>query len=97
MIRRSYAIIVRIFFSNAGLTKPDLRSLRFRLVLFLVKMWFANECPRLTFPLEVSLNRFLAPLCDFIFGTVFPLLVRPSAKRRPHSILRPAAVRYRSI
>lgn len=78
--------MVRIFFSNAGLTKPDLRSLRFRLVDFFVKMWFANECPRFTFPLEVSLNRFLAPLCDFIFGTMFPTPVRPDAQRRPHSV-----------
>ena len=40
------------------------------------------ECPRLTFPLEVSLNRLAAPLWVFCFGKMFSFSVpnvRPDA------------------
>ena len=48
-------------FAIAGLTRAPFRRCRFRLLSFLVKMWFFIECPRLIFPEAVSLNRFLAP------------------------------------
>jgi len=38
-------------------------------------MWLLNAFMRLTFPEPVILNRFLAPLCDFIFGIAIPFYV----------------------
>ena len=48
-------------FAIAGLTRVPFRRCRFRLLSFLVKIWFFIECRRFTFPDPVSLNRFLAP------------------------------------
>lgn len=69
-------IMPLIVFANAGDTRPALRSLRFRLVLFLVRMWLLIECPRLIFPLEVNLKRLAAPLWVFCFGKMFSFSVR---------------------
>ena len=44
------------------------RRLRFRLEDFLVRMWLLNAFIRLTLPVPVTLKRFFAPWCDFIFG-----------------------------
>ena len=53
---------------SAAEIRADLRSPRFRLVDLLVRMCRRNEWPLLIFPLAVSLNRFAAPRCVFIFG-----------------------------
>ena len=50
------------------------RKRRFRLDVFLVRMWLLKARLRFTSPLPVILKRFLAPLWDFIFG-MFPFLV----------------------
>lgn len=44
------------------------RNWRFLFVVFDVRMWLRYAFARLTFPDAVNLNRFLAPLRDFIFG-----------------------------
>ena len=44
------------------------RRFRFRFDVFLVRMWLLKALRRLTFPDPVTLNRFLAPACVFIFG-----------------------------
>jgi len=41
-------IIRRIAFSIDSWTKTCFRRLRFRFCVFLVKIWFANECERFT-------------------------------------------------
>jgi hypothetical protein len=45
--------------------------MRFRLVAFLVRMWFLNAFFRFTFPVPVSDIRFLALEFVFIFGIAF--------------------------
>src|SRR6476660_6175685 len=50
------------------------RRLRFRLDVFLVRMWLLNAFIRLTFPDPVTLNRFAAPLCVFILGMARSLI-----------------------
>src|SRR5256885_17092942 len=44
------------------------RKRRFRFDVFFVRMWLLKARPRFTLPVPVSLKRFRAPLCDFIFG-----------------------------
>src|SRR5688572_21630036 len=44
------------------------RRRRFRLDVFFVRMWLLKARRRETLPVPVTLKRFLAPLCDFIFG-----------------------------
>jgi hypothetical protein len=44
------------------------RRFRFRFDDFFVRIWLLNALFRLTFPVPVKLNRFLAPLWVFIFG-----------------------------
>ena len=51
------------------------RRFRFLFGDFLVRMWLLNARRRLTFPDPVILKRFLAPLCDFIFGIAVSLYV----------------------
>src|SRR5687768_3716734 len=51
------------------------RRLRFRLDVFLVRMWRLWAWPRFTSPRPVRLKRFRAPLWDFIFGIVLRSLV----------------------
>ena len=45
---------------------------RFRLFVFLVKIWRACECPRLILPVAVKRKRLAAPLCVFSFGMIAP-------------------------
>src|SRR5687768_1035511 len=63
------SIIPRMFFSNFPFTVVTSRSLRFRLVVFLVRMWLCPEWPRSTLPLAVTLKRLRAPRWDFCLGT----------------------------
>jgi len=51
-----------------------LRNPLLRFVVFLLRIWFLYAWARFTFPVFVRLNRFFAPLCVFIFGTVSSLL-----------------------
>jgi hypothetical protein len=44
-------------------------------------MWLLKALRRFTVPEPVILKRFLAPLCDFIFGIAIPY-VDPTRKRR---------------
>src|ERR1700710_1401500 len=62
--------------AKAGETSTDLRSLRFRLVVFLVRMWLCIAWLRITLPVPVTLKRFAAPLCVFCFGTGVSLCSR---------------------
>src|SRR3954470_5785342 len=47
---------------------PARRRLRFRLEVFLVRMWLLKALYRFTLPAPVVLNRLVAPLWVFIFG-----------------------------
>lgn len=67
----------------AGLTRTPLRKCRLRLVVFDVKMWRFIDWLRVTLPVPVSLNRFLAPLCDFSFGTILPSPDARSENKHP--------------
>src|SRR5437762_6647177 len=71
-----------MFFTSPGvwIVVPRRRR-RFLFGDFLVRMWLLNAFMRLTFPEPVILNRFLAPLCDFIFGIAIPLC-RPRVSKR---------------
>ena len=60
--------MILTFRSSDGLTRCGPRNLRFRFVVFDVKMWLRNAVPRLTLPEPVSVNRFFAPLLLFILG-----------------------------
>src|SRR5688500_11945842 len=61
------------------------RRPRFRLDVFLVRMWRLWAWPRFTSPRPVSLKRFRAPLWDFIFGIVLrSLVVRALLRRDDH-------------
>ena len=53
---------------SAAEIRADLRSPRFRFVVLLVRMCRLSEWFLLILPLAVSLNRFAAPRCVFIFG-----------------------------
>jgi hypothetical protein len=54
--------------SPGVLTVVGRRNRRFRFADFFVRIWLLNARRRRTFPDAVTLNRFLAPLCVFIFG-----------------------------
>ena len=58
------------------------RRRRFLFDVFLVRMWLLNARMRFTFPDPVILKRFLAPLCDFIFGISIPLCLSVSSDTR---------------
>ena len=60
------------FVSPLVAIRPGRRRLRFRLDDFLVRMWLLKALNRFTLPLAVSLKRFFAPLCVFIFGIEIP-------------------------
>ena len=49
-------------------TRADWLSMRLRLLLFFVRMWFAYAHFRRTLPVPVSVKRFLAPDLFFILG-----------------------------
>src|SRR5881394_2031942 len=61
-------------FWSPSATRASISRRRFRLFVFLVKMWRACECPRLILPLAVKRKRFAAPLCVFSFGMIAPLI-----------------------
>jgi len=54
---------------------PDFRSLRFLLVVFLVRIWLAFDRAWTIFPVPVTLKRFAAPRFVFILGIVFILFL----------------------
>lgn len=60
-------------FNIVVLTRVLCRSLRFRLRVFLVRIWLFIEWLRFTLPLPVSLKRLHAPRCDFCFGMMSPV------------------------
>ena len=64
------------FWSPGVAIVPGRRIVRFRLDVFLVRMWLRPALPRFTLPLAVSLKRFFAPLCVFIFIGRFASLGR---------------------
>ena len=49
-------------------TVVERRRFRFRFGDFFVRMWLLNALRRRTFPEAVTVKRFFAPLCVFIFG-----------------------------
>src|ERR1043166_3926840 len=53
---------------------PGWRRRRFRLDDFFVRMWLLYALYRFTFPLPVTLKRFLAPLWVFILGIARTLI-----------------------
>lgn len=55
-------------FASDSWMSPECRKSRFLLRVFFVNMWLLKALLRLTFPEAVSLNLFMAPLLDFIFG-----------------------------
>ena len=57
---------------SPGATSTSTSKYRFRLFVFLVRMWRACECPRLILPVAVRRKRFCAPLCVFSFGILLP-------------------------
>src|SRR5271156_1617882 len=70
-------------------TNVGRRRRRFRFADFLVRMWLLNARRRRTLPDAVTVNRFLAPLCVFIFGILNPMSCcaanRGSDRGRPES------------
>ncbi len=63
--------------TSASETVVLLASFRFRLLGFEVKIWRANEWPRMIFPPAVSLNRLAAPLWVFNFNLTFAKTALP--------------------
>ena len=60
--------MARTALSSATETIPPLRSLRFRFLDFEVRIWLRKADARFIFPVEVTRNRFRAPLRLFILG-----------------------------
>lgn len=79
----------------AGLTRTPLRKCRLRFFVFDVKMWRFIDWLRVTLPVPVSLNRFLAPLCDFSFGTILPSPDARSENKHPLPPTQPRSTRAR--
>ena len=72
-----------MFFVSPGVVMiVPRRRRRFLFDDFLVRMWLLNALMRFTFPEPVILKRFLAPLCDFIFGIAVPSYLDPDVDRR---------------
>ena len=68
---RRYAAISRSMrFWSAQSTSVESRRCRLRLGDFLVRMWLVKAFFRLRRPVPVRLNRFFAPLLDFILGII---------------------------
>src|ERR1700730_11214698 len=57
-------------FLSPSATRASISKRRFRLFVFLVRMWRACEWPRLILPVAVRRKRFAAPLCVFSFGII---------------------------
>src|SRR5437868_14464039 len=58
-------------FASPLSTGWSLPNARFRFGLLCSRLWLFIACRRVSFPVPVSLNRFLAPLCVFCLGIVF--------------------------
>jgi len=56
------------FFWSALSTMLSVSRWRLRFVVFEVRMWRLNACPRLNLPVPVFLKRLAAPLCVLSFG-----------------------------
>lgn len=75
-------------------TRVGLRSRRFRLRFFLVRMWLLLARRRRILPLAVSLRRLAAPLLVFILGMIFSSgSAGPGSEHRLHRPLSPEADR----
>src|SRR5439155_17360313 len=59
------------FLASAPLTGASLPKLRLRLGDFFSSRWLFIARRRSSFPVPVTLNRFFAPLCVFVFGICF--------------------------
>src|SRR5204863_5103545 len=70
----------RSVFSLLLSTGWSLPNARLRFGLLCSRLWLFIACRRVSFPVPVSLNRFLAPLCVFCLGIVF---VYSCTLRRP--------------
>src|SRR5581483_7576281 len=79
------------------LTSPEVctrslrRRFRFRLAGFFVRMWLLYALFFRTFPEPVTLKRFAAPLCVFIFMGV----ISPSFRCEDHGHVLPLELRIR--
>ena len=69
---QAYGSMRRSAPSSADDASVDLRRLRLRFGVFFSSMWLLYALLRLNFPLPVTLNRFAAARCVFIFGTLIP-------------------------
>src|SRR5689334_21681977 len=70
-----YGISLRIFFCSAGDTNAPWRSVRLRFLLLVESRWPLKPLLRLTLPLPVTRNLFIAPRLLLIFGIFTPLRV----------------------
>src|SRR5512135_458237 len=66
----AYGIMRRTDFTSASCSVTAPRRCRLALVVFLVRMWRLNACPRLIEPLARTSKRFAALFFVFIFGIV---------------------------
>ena len=64
-----YGISLRIFFCSTAATVVECRRFRLRFFPLLDNRWLLNPLLRLTLPLPVTLNRFIAARLLFILGT----------------------------
>src|SRR5271166_246872 len=69
------------FFWSALSTMLSVSRWRLRLVVFEVRMWRLNACPRLNLPVPVFLKRLAAPLCVLSFGIAVCLVYNKIAAR----------------
>src|SRR5271169_4673628 len=67
------------FFWSALSTMLSVSRWRLRLVVFEVRMWRLNACPRLNLPVPVFLKRLAAPLCVLSFGIAVLLVYNKTA------------------
>ena len=61
--------------SSAGAISAPLLNCRFRLGLFLVRIWLRKDCALFIFPVPVRLNLLAAPRFVFNFGNLSLQLV----------------------
>jgi len=71
-------------FVSARVSRRSLRNPRFFFADFVSKLWLRIAGRRLIFPVPVSLKRFFAPLCVFVFGIVFHSCVLCRAQQHHH-------------
>src|SRR5271165_2531439 len=83
------------FFWSALSTMLSVSRWRLRLVVFEVRMWRLNACPRLNLPVPVFLKRLAAPLCVLSFGiAVFPVYNKIAARGQPTHLPTRATLHY---